>query len=89
MPSKPDSVLDRHRGGYRIAHRLDAICHLLRRFHQTGAKRPPLYPFARAAAVQVDLCVPIALRQPSAGSQIARFAPTELQGNRMLKWIKP
>lgn len=83
-PGDADAVLDRHRDGHGIAHRLDAVGHPLGIGHQAGADHVVLHPVAGAADVQVDLVIPRLLTQPRGGGKFGRHAAAQLQGQGML-----
>ncbi|MNN33453.1 hypothetical protein D3C81_1472140 [compost metagenome] len=82
-----DAVLDRHRNGHRIQHRLHAVSHQRRMPHQAGADHVVLHPVAGAADVEVHLVVTGFLGHPRTGRQLRRHAAAELQGQRMLGWV--
>ena len=81
---EPDPVLDRHRHGNGVAHRLDAIGDDRRLRHQARAEAARLHALGRAAAIEIDLVVAPALAESRAGGELAGIAAAELQRERML-----
>ncbi len=76
-----DPVLDRHRHGDRIAHRLHAVRHELRLVHQARAERTALHALGWTAAVQIDLVVAPLLTELSRTREVIRFTAAELQSD--------
>src|SRR4051794_16865321 len=79
-----DAVLHRHRQSHHLADRPHASRDQRRLGHQTGAEGAALHALARAADVEVDLVVAVALTEPRAMHQVFGLAAAELQRDRML-----
>ena len=74
-----DAVLDGHWQVDRILHRAHAPRNQCRACHQAGAERTLADPIARAAAVEVDLAIPVSHCDPCGVGQFSRIAPPQLQ----------
>src|SRR3954469_11675729 len=79
-----DPVLHGHRQRRFVLDGLHALGNQTRFRHQAGAERAFLYPLARAADVEVDLVVAVALPQLCAMGEVGRLASAELERDRML-----
>ena len=79
MPVDTDAMLDRDRHGHHGLHGGHAVGHTLRLGHQAGPEGPLPHPVAGAAAVQVDLIVPVGHAFPGRMRQQLRVIAPQLQ----------
>lgn len=70
-----DAGFHRHRNGYHVAHRFDAIGYQLRIAHQARAEHAVLHAIGRATYVQVDLIITALLCQFRAMRKLRRITP--------------
>src|SRR5439155_6756539 len=83
-PVDADAVLDRHRDFHFRSYVGHTRRDQLRLRHQAGAKGAALHALARAADVEVDLVVAVALAELGAAGELIGLAAAELQRDRML-----
>ncbi|MNY09732.1 hypothetical protein D3C86_1426670 [compost metagenome] len=83
-----DPMLDRHRNGHRIAHRLDAICHQGWLRHQASAKSTTLHALRRATAVEVDFLVAPLFAEFCSLGKVRGLATAQLQRHGLLGGVE-
>src|SRR2546428_7679647 len=78
-----DAVLHRHRQLCRVSDRAHARRNQHRLRHQAGAESTALDTLARAADVEIDLVVAVALAELRALREVSGLTAAELQSDRM------